>query len=161
MSKSEAGELEGEMSFEQKGVTVLMTTRWPGEHEKEGGFEQQHGVAVAKSLSAAPQPAQNDGGEATAGETVGGGGREEEVVNVGPAGIPAECESSKFAPLDREDTADQRNGWGGGDSLFSAPMSARFRQGTTPPMAVAPGIVENAGLSFEDLERKSRNMRSR
>lgn len=30
-----------------------------------------------------------------------------------------------------------------------------------PPMMIAPGIIENAGLSFDDLERKSKNMISR
>lgn len=30
-----------------------------------------------------------------------------------------------------------------------------------PPRMIAPGVIENAGLSFDDLERKSRNMISR
>lgn len=53
----------------------------------------------------------------------------------------------RFAQLDREDGADAGAGVGA--------------DVTDTSCAAAPGVLENAGLSFSDLEKKARTMKSR
>lgn len=58
--------------------------------------------------------------------------------------------------------SDRGNGNSDGNSDDPHPNQRMTLRGASPPpMTIAPGVIENAGLSFDDLERKSRNMISR
>ncbi|CAN0037672.1 unnamed protein product [Ectocarpus fasciculatus] len=69
--------------------------------------------------------------------------------------ITAEECRVRFARFDREEEDNAGDGMGGGGEGYNHDL--------VPDLAAtpAPGVIENAGLSFADLERKARNMKSR
>ncbi|CAM9745117.1 unnamed protein product, partial [Ectocarpus sp. 13 AM-2016] len=78
----------------------------------------------------------------------GDGGGEEEAVTA------QECRV-RFARFDREEEDNTGDDMGGGGEAYNHNL--------VPDLDAipAPGVIENAGLSFADLERKARNMKSR
>ncbi|CAM9262435.1 unnamed protein product [Ectocarpus sp. 4 AP-2014] len=77
-----------------------------------------------------------------------GDGAGEEVITA------EECRV-RFARFDREEEDNAEDDMGGGGEGYNHNLVPDLD--ATP----APGVIENAGLSFADLERKARNMKSR
>ncbi|CAN0220963.1 unnamed protein product [Ectocarpus sp. 12 AP-2014] len=76
------------------------------------------------------------------------GGGEEEAVTA------QECRV-RFARFDREEEDSTGDDMGGGGEAYNHNLVPDLDANP------APGVIENAGLSFADLERKARNLKSR
>lgn len=69
--------------------------------------------------------------------------------------ITAEECRVRFARFDREEEDNAGDDMGGGGEGYNHNLVP------DPDAIPAPGVIENAGLSFADLERKAMNMKSR